>query len=147
MRPFFLRPEDALGDQEAPQAPVDRLHLQERSRFELYVMSEVIDPDVQVVLFLAHPLVRQLHGQAQQAQFLAVALGAAILDKTQGASAGAVGGQRCQAQHVQLLGLHICPRPYHFFGNGRLGSDFGGVLGLGIRHYGDPLSRSKPATN
>ena len=49
--------------------------------------------------------------QAQQAEFLAVAFGIPELHKAQGACPGAaVCLQRGEAQHSEMLGLHVSPR-------------------------------------
>src|SRR5690606_40570160 len=58
-----------------------------------------------------HDALPILYGQAQQAQLLAVALGATELDESQGTGAGSpVSLQRCQPQHHEGFRLNLFPR-------------------------------------
>ncbi len=99
----------------------------------MQTLGAVVDPHIQVVLFLAHPLSRQLDLQAQQAAFLAVALGVAELDKTQGTGAGAaLGGQWRQAQQLEVLGLDVPPTAVPPAGFRRLRRCFRLRLGVSV---------------
>ncbi|MCY1176564.1 hypothetical protein D9M73_168420 [compost metagenome] len=102
----------------------------------------MIDPDVQMVLFLAHLLPRQLDAHAQQADVFVVALGIAVLNETQwSCTTVAISLQRRQAQHLEMFRSHLGPRQRRGFRRGFWG--FRGILGGGFSHHGNPLVHSK----
>ncbi|MNF06196.1 hypothetical protein D3C80_2060990 [compost metagenome] len=82
-----------MGEHEAPKATVERLDLQATVGADVYALFQVVDPDVQMVLFLAHFLSGQLDRHAQQAGVLVVPLGIPVLYKAQGPCAAVAVGR------------------------------------------------------
>ncbi|MNV03432.1 hypothetical protein D3C71_936980 [compost metagenome] len=76
-RPALFRPIDALGRQVATNATVQRFNLQSAFRSEMHAFFGVIDPHVQMILFLAYALAGQGDAHAHQAVRLVIAFGIA----------------------------------------------------------------------
>ncbi len=100
-----------MGHEETADAAVGRFDFQAVARAEVHAMGIVVDPDIQMVLLAAHTLPRKLDDHAQQAVVFVMALGIAELHELQRPrTGGTVRGQWGQAQHLEMLGLNVCPR-------------------------------------
>ncbi|MNP49459.1 hypothetical protein D3C76_1436440 [compost metagenome] len=109
-RPAFFRPVDAVCGHEAADAAVQRFDLQAAVRSEMHAFFRVIDPHIQMILLLSHPLAGQGDAHAHQAVSLVVALGITELDKAQGPPTGiAIGLQRRQTEHLRVLDVDVRP--------------------------------------
>jgi hypothetical protein len=144
-------PSDTVGDQKATDAAVPWLNLQARLRAESNAVGIVVDPNVQMILFFTYSLSGQLNVQAQQTELFAMAFRPSELHKTQGPCASdAVGREGRKTQHLEMIGLDICPRQKRRLSLSlrsiSIAFSFSVEWGLSIGHVGNLVARY-PAAN